>query len=179
MPAPASPPGLPEATEAGHPAPPSQSPGTYAGQDSVAYLMKQIMVSFVAQADRRLGALGLTHAQWVPLVRLRLTGASTVVDLARWLNADAGATTRLLDRLEKKGLCRRSRSSTDRRVVHVAITNQGLAATAQAPAVLKDILDAHLAGFSAAESSQLIAMLRRMRDNGEALRQSEPLHEAP
>lgn len=140
-------------------------------QDSVGYLMKQIMVSFVAQADKRLGAHGLTHAQWTPLMRLRL-GESTVADMARWLHIDAGATTRLIDRLEKKGLCRRSRSTNDRRVVNVAITAEGLVATAQAPAILTDILNAHLAGFSEAEWKQLVALLQRMRDNGEALRET-------
>ncbi len=133
--------------------------------------MKQIMVSFVAQADKRLGAHGLTHAQWTPLMRLRL-GESTVADMARWLHIDAGATTRLIDRLEKKGLCRRSRSTNDRRVVNVAITAEGLVATAQAPAILTDILNAHLAGFSEAEWKQLVALLQRMRDNGEALRET-------
>ena len=146
-------------------------PSAYALEDSVGYLMKQIMVSFVAQADKQLGAHGLTHAEWTPLMRLRL-GDSTVADMARWLHIDAGATTRLIDRLEKKGLCRRSRSTNDRRVVHVAITPEGLAATAHAPAVLSDILNAHLAGFSEAEWKQLIVLLRRMRDNGDAMRVS-------
>lgn len=134
--------------------------------------MKQIMMSFVAQADKRLGAHGLTHAQWAPLMRLRVMGESTVADMARWLHVDAGATTRLIDRLEKKGLCRRNRSTDDRRVVHVAITAEGLEATAQAPAVLADILNAHLVGFSESEWKQLIGLLQRMRDNGEASRDS-------
>ncbi len=147
-------------------------PNAYAVEDSVGYLMKQIMVSFVAQADKRLAAHGLTHAQWAPLMRLRVMGESTVADMARWLHVDAGATTRLIDRLEKKGLCERIRSVHDRRVVHLAITPEGLAATAQAPAVLTDILNAHLAGFSEAEWKQLIALLQRMRDNGEAFRET-------
>lgn len=149
---------------------PFYRPTAYSVEDSVGYLMKQIMVSVYAHADKRLGAHGLTHAQWMPLLRLRLTGESTVADMARWLQVDAGATTRLIDRLEKKGLCRRSRSTEDRRVVHIAITPEGLAAMAQAPAVLSDILNAHLAGFSQAEWKQLVSLLRRMRDNGEALR---------
>ena len=80
-------------------------PNAYAVEDSVGYLMKQIMVSFVAQADKRLAAHGLTHAQWGPLMRLRVMGESTVADMARWLHVDASATTRLIDRLEKKFCC--------------------------------------------------------------------------
>lgn len=145
-------------------------PSTYPGDDSVGYLMKQVLLSIVSQADKRLAAHGLTNAQWAPLMRLRVTGDSTVAEMARWLHMDAGATTRLIDRLEKKGLCQRTRSTDDRRVVRVEITAEGLAATAQAPAVLSDIMNVHLAGFTETEWTQLVALLQRMRDNGEALR---------
>ena len=132
--------------------------------------MKHVMMSIVAQADKRLGEHGLTNTQWGPLMRLRLSGESTVAELARWMQIDAGATTRLLDRLEKKGLCRRIRSTEDRRVVRVAITPEGESAISEVPTVLSAIMNAHLAGFSQAEWQQLLSMLRRMLRNGEALR---------
>jgi DNA-binding MarR family transcriptional regulator len=56
---------------------------------------------------------------------LRRSRASTVAELARELNTDPGAMTRLLDRLECKGLCRRSRSTDDRRVVNIELTPEG------------------------------------------------------
>lgn len=136
------------------------------------YLMKRITMSMGAQADRRLGVHGLTNTQWGPLMRLKMAGDSTVADLARWLQVDAGAMTRLLDRLEKKGLCHRTRSTEDRRVVWVGITEQGEAAIAQVPAVLSEIMNAHLAGFSESEWRLLCQLLRRMLDNGEALREA-------
>ena len=89
----------------------------YCAEDSVGYMMKRILASIVVQADRRLEVHSLTNAQWGPLMRLQTTGGSTVAELARWLNVDAGAMTRLLDRLEKKNLCKRVRSTEDRRVV--------------------------------------------------------------
>src|SRR5439155_20019978 len=98
----------------------------YCAEESVAYLMKRIMLSIVSQADKRLDEHGLTSAQWGPLMRLQTVGgASTVAELARWLNVDAGAMTRLLDRLEKKNLCKRVRSTEDRRVVQVELTPEG------------------------------------------------------
>ena len=93
--------------------------GTYCAEESVGYLMKRIMMSVVYQADKRLDAHGLTSAQWGPLLKIRNSGSATVAELARWLQVDAGAMTRLLDRLEKKGLCKRVRSAEDRRVVKV------------------------------------------------------------
>ena len=145
-------------------------PTAYAVEDSVGFLMKHVMMSIVAQADKRLGEHGLTNTQWGPLMRLRMSGESTVAELARWLQIDAGATTRLLDRLEKKGLCRRIRSTADRRVVRVAITPDGEAAIAEVPTVLSAIMNEHLVGFSEAEWRLLLSFLQRMLRNGEVLR---------
>lgn len=143
---------------------------TYSAEESIGYLMKRVLLSIVHQADKRLEAHGLTSAQWGPLLRLRTAGRCSVVELARWMQIDAGAMTRLLDRLEKKSLCRRVRSTDDRRVVQVELTAEGEAAIAEVPAVLADVLNAHLAGFSKAEWQALKTSLQRMLDNGEALR---------
>ena len=148
-------------------------PASYCAEESVGYLMKRIMMSIVYQADKRLDLHGLTSAQWGPLLRLQTTGGSTVAELARWLNVDAGAMTRLLDRLEKKGLCKRVRSTADRRVVQVELTPEGQTAISQVPAVLADVMNAHLAGFSKTEWLALKTYLNRMLETGEALRASE------
>ena len=145
-------------------------PAGYCAEESVGYLMKRIMMSIVYQADKRLDEHGLTSAQWGPLMRLRTCGGSTVAELARWLQVDAGAMTRLLDRLEKKGLCKRVRSTEDRRVVRVELTPEGEAAITEVPAVLAAVMNAHLAGFSKTEWQALKTYLQRMLETGDALR---------
>ena len=145
---------------------------TYCAEESVGYLMKRIVVSIVHQVDKRLDEHDLTSAQWGPLLRLHTRGAAPVAELARWLNLDAGATTRLLDRLEKKGLCKRVRSTEDRRVVQVELTEGGASAIAEVPAVLSDVLNAHLAGFSKAEWQTLRTLLQRVVENGDSLREA-------
>ena len=156
------------------PAPPADfyDPRDYKAEESVGYMMKRIMLSIVHQADKRLCEHGLTSAQWGPLIRLRTCGGSTVAELARWLQVDAGAMTRLLDRLEKKGLCKRVRSTEDRRVVQVELTPLGEASIAEVPAVLADVMNAHLAGFSKTEWVALKTYLRRMVETGEHLRET-------
>jgi DNA-binding MarR family transcriptional regulator len=144
----------------------------YCAEESVGYLMKRIMLSIVYQADKRLDLHGLTSAQWGPLMRLQTSGGSTVAELARWLQVDAGAMTRLLDRLEKKGLCKRVRSTEDRRVVKVELTPDGEAAITQVPAVLAEVMNAHLAGFSKSEWLALKTYLQRMLETGDALREA-------
>lgn len=143
---------------------------TYFAEDSVGLLMKRLVVTIIAQVDRRLEAHALTSAQWGPLLRLRTAGPSTVVELARWQQVDPGSMTRLLDRLERKGLCRRVRSTVDRRVVQVEITDEGELAIAQVPAVLAEVMNGLLSGFSRAEWMVLKDCLHRMLANGEHMR---------
>lgn len=141
-------------------------------EQSVGYLVKRVLLSIVYQADKRLGLHDLTTAQWSPLMSLRMRGKSTVAELARWSQIDAGAMTRLLDRLEKKGLCKRVRSTADRRVVMVELTPEGTAAMEHVPEVLADVMNQHLAGFSTSEWTALVGYLRRMVETGDALRET-------
>ena len=146
---------------------------SYAPDESVGFMMRRIVGSIVHQVDKRLVAHDLTSAQWGPLLYLQRRGRCAAVELARALQMDAGALTRLLDRLEKKGLCRRTRSTEDRRVVQVELTAAGEAAIEQVPAVLSEVLNAHLMGFSKAEWQMLKTLLQRMLASGEALRDAE------
>lgn len=139
----------------------------YTADESVGYLMKRVVLSVVQQADKRLDVHGLTSAQWAPLLRLHTGGAAAVADLARWSLTDAGAMTRMLDRLEAKGLVRRVRSAHDRRVVHLELTDEGQRAVRQIPQGICKVLNHHLGGFSRAELEQLKGFLRRMIANGQ------------
>ena len=147
-------------------------PSAYCAEESVGYLMKRIQMSIVSQVDKRLAEHGLTSAQWGPLMRMKIAGGgSTVAELARWMQVDAGAMTRLVDRLEKKDLCTRARSTEDRRVVRVELTRKGEAAMAEVPAALAEVMNAHLAGFSKTEWNALKSYLKRMVETGDALRE--------
>ena len=140
----------------------------YCADESVGWLMKRALMSVAQAADRQLEPKGITHAQWVALFMLQHCRASTVAELARETQSDPGAMTRLLDRLEAKGFCRRERSTDDRRVVRVELTPEGEIAAREVPIVLAQVLNEHLAGFSKTEWAQLKDMLRRMVANGEA-----------
>ena len=139
-------------------------------ETSVGLLIKRVMQSVLLQIDRRLVEHDLTHAQWLPLYRLARGGCDTMAALARDQSLDPGAMTRALDRLEAKGLLRRERSLQDRRVVKLELTDAGRAASQPVPAVLAEVLNAHLAGFSETEWLVLIDLLQRMVANGDALR---------
>lgn len=145
---------------------------TYQSEDSVGYLMRRVVFSLSQAIDKRLAPHGLTHAQWGPLFLVYSGRGSTVAELARCLQTDPGAMTRLLDRLEAKGLCRRERCTNDRRVVRLVLTTDGEQAAGRVPAALVEVLNAHLAGFSVSEWQALKGYLNRMLANGQALREA-------
>jgi DNA-binding MarR family transcriptional regulator len=145
----------------------------YCSEDSVGYLMRRVMLSLINEVDRRLESEGLTHVQWTPLYMLYKGKASTLAELARELQIDPGALTRTLDRLEAKGLCRRVRSTEDRRVSKLELTETGLAAAAQVPAVLSSVQNAYLKGFTHDEWQQLLDMLRRLSANADTMKANE------
>ena len=144
---------------------------SYRFEESIGYLMHRI-VSSLAQSIER-GTIGEpggpTYPQWKPLHKLHKGQATTVAELARECQLDTGAMTRLLDRLEAKGLCRRVRSLADRRVVNIELTEEGHAAAQEVPHVLCRVLNQHLAGFSSEELAELKTYLYRILDNAQTM----------
>jgi len=147
-------------------------PANYQPDESVGYLMRRILNMVAAEVEHELGPSGLTNAQWIPLLKLHMGTASTVAELARESNLDAGAMTRTLDRLESKGLVKRVRSSEDRRVVNLELTPEGREAAKGIPSILCGVQNDHLRGFTQEEWQTLKGLLRRILANAQAI-QSE------
>ncbi len=143
-------------------------PGSYRPEESVTYLMRLITTAVASEVSALLEPDGLTHAQWVPLLKLHTGEASTPAELARVCYLDAGSMTRTLDRLEAKGFVRRARSEEDRRVVLLELTPKGRTTAARIPEVLCEVQNAHLRGFSRAELDTLTSLLQRVLDNAHA-----------
>ena len=150
---------------------------TYTPSDSVGYLMRRIITVVAQQIEHELEPSGLTNAQWVPLFKLALGSATTGAELARECELDAGAMTRLLDRLEGKGLCRRERSSEDRRVVNLEMTDEGREAVKVVPQVLSSVQNQLLAGFTVEEWETLKEFLRRILDNVQGMQAGRENHD--
>jgi len=134
----------------------------YRTEDSVGFLMKQAVDLLSRAIDVRMAEHSLTDAQWRPLLKLSRNPQATATQMARMVGCDSGATTRLLDRLEDKGLLRRVRSVDDRRVQQLELTAEGQKAAAVVPFVIADVLNAHLADLTHAEIDQLRNLLERV-----------------
>jgi DNA-binding MarR family transcriptional regulator len=73
--------------------------------------------------------------------------------------------TRMLDRLERKGLIRRVRCGDDRRKVILELTADGKAVYPKLVATYVAVLNRFLHGFSKADARQLETLLSRMLAN--------------
>jgi DNA-binding MarR family transcriptional regulator len=134
-------------------------------EESIGYLLRQAVAAVARGAETEMRSCGLTAVQWAPLMMISRGGAATAANLARELNTDTGAMTRMLDRLEAKGLLCRTRSSSDRRVVELTLTDSGRSAVERIPFNLSRAYNAQLAGFTAAEFAVLKDLLRRLIQN--------------
>lgn len=141
---------------------------------SVGYLILQLGTLIRREVDLRMAEHGLTDAQWKPLFMLSIGRAETAHELARVLDCDAGAVTRMLDRVEAKGLIERVRSETDRRVVHLRLTDAGRAAADIVPHVLADAHNDLFAGFSRDEWMQLRELISRLIANANQFAPGRP-----
>jgi len=142
---------------------------------SVGFLMGRARMSLLSSLDAQLERFGLTGIQFAVLKHLSEGTARTAADLSRLMSHDTGAMTRILDRLEQKGLVRRERCREDRRVVFLRVAPNGRALLPRLMAVGARVLEAHLAGFSQAEIDAFKGYLGRMIDNGQAGRDNQQL----
>ena len=91
----------------------------------------------------------------------RRRDALTMSELSRLLLVSNGNATAVVDRLEKDGLARRTPSPTDRRTVHVSLTEAGAAAFESMARDHETRLDRLFAGLDGADLDMLRDILRR------------------
>ena len=140
----------------------------YESHRSVGYWIKMAYAELQRSLDARMQPLDLTGMQWGPLWLIGSGRTDTVAACAREAGIDAGAMTRMLDRLEAKGLLQRERCTADRRVVRVSLTERGQELVKEIPHILADVLNSHLAGFTHDELQTMLGLLQRFVRNGEA-----------
>jgi DNA-binding MarR family transcriptional regulator len=79
----------------------------------------------VESIDHQLTQFDITTAQFTVLAMLAENSPETAAQLCRENSYDRGAMTRMLDRLQTKNFINRVRSTDDRRVVKLELTERG------------------------------------------------------
>jgi len=135
---------------------PSQAVGAYIGR---------ARRTIVEAIDQKLAPLDISHAQWIVVMLLGDGAAATAAELCKLLVYDPGAMTRLLDRLQKKGVLRRARTTGDRRTVRLQLTAAGKRLYPKILEALVEEFNRLLRGFSKSEVRKLEELLKRMVAN--------------
>ncbi len=102
--------------------------------------IRRIFQALTEQSRKVEHATNLTGPQlWVVKI-LKETSPMKVSDLARRMYLHPATMVGLLDRLELKGLLKRTRSDKDRRVVFIDLTEQGRELEVNSPEVVQNLL---------------------------------------
>jgi DNA-binding MarR family transcriptional regulator len=129
-------------------------------------LFRQLRDAMWARMAEELATLGhdLTFSQYITLKKLA-DGTAGVTDLARAAEVDPGAMTRLLDKLETKGLISRVAVPGDRRAINIHLTDAGLLIWQDINQCGMRVRERAMDGISESDREQLICLLMQVRDN--------------
>jgi DNA-binding MarR family transcriptional regulator len=131
---------------------------------SVGFFLNRARNTMLMEMDAALKDLDITGQQMGILLSLTNGVAATPFELSKLLAIDTGLMTRMLDKLETKGLLSRSRSVDDRRVVNLILTRKGQEVAERIPEVAPKVLNQRLRHFSAEEFAEFRRLLAKFAD---------------
>lgn len=105
---------------------------------------------------------GLTTPQILLLQTIHDRGQVTIGELAQEMSLSQATVTSILDRIEKRALVYRVRSTSDKRKVHAYLTEQGLEVLKVAPPPLQAHFTEQFSELNDWEQSMIIASLQRV-----------------
>jgi len=146
-----------------HPSPGRDTP--YQLEETIGFLLGRLKHRMTLELDEELKHLDISAAQWVILMRIATGMVKTSAELCRCFSYDTGSMTRMLDRLEEKGLISRHRSAADRRVVELALSEAGHQSYPELKACGRRLADRMLQGISETEVDLFKSLIRRMQAN--------------
>ncbi len=137
----------------------------------LASLIGQAKIAITAGVEQEfirceeLAGLEITAAQFVILRNVLRGSAESACELCHSMDYDRGAMSRMIDRLETKGLLRRVPLAHTRRTMALEVTDAGRAAFPKMQACLSRVIDRLLTGVSQSEVRAVERTLRRILAN--------------
>lgn len=128
-------------------------------------LINRVRVELIDAVDRELARFDISAPQLIVLASVANREADSAASLCKTISYDPGAMTRMIDRLEQKGLIRRVPHPEDRRAMNLELTTAGKALFPQLIAAKDAVQKQFLRGFSKDEVATLESLLERMLDN--------------
>lgn len=134
---------------------PQQSVIAMLSSGELGFLVSGVRSTIWTAIERELQPLGITTAQFVVFNSIAMGKGKTISEFCRVLGYDSGAMTRLLDRIEKKGLIRRVANPEDRRSYLLELTPGSTALFPQAKHLVETVFRQLLDGFSEEQATAL------------------------
>jgi MarR family transcriptional regulator, multiple antibiotic resistance protein MarR len=128
-------------------------------------LINRVRVELIDALDRELSRFDISAAQLIVLASVANREAGSASGLCKSISYDPGAMTRMIDRLQQKGLVRRVPNPEDRRAMNLELTAAGRALYPELVAAKETVQAQFLRGFSKDEVRVLDGLLNRMIEN--------------
>ncbi|MNK80160.1 Multiple antibiotic resistance protein MarR [compost metagenome] len=132
---------------------------------SVGFHLNKARNGLLMEVDAALRPLDINGQQMGILLSLTQGAASTPLEISKLLEIDTGLMTRMLDKLESKGMVQRQRSEADRRVVNLILTDKGRDVASRIPDIAPDVLNHRLRHFTRDEFSEFLRLLRKFTED--------------
>jgi len=136
---------------------------------SFAYLLHDVTLLFRKHFDRRATRFGLTRAQWRALKCLNLRQGIRQSELAEFLEMEAIAVGRVIDRLQAAGFVERRADPNDRRCWRLYPTARARAVAQDMEEIARGLRVDATRDIDPAEIEQMVAVLTRVKHNLQAL----------
>ena len=138
---------------------------------SLAALLSQVRMAILSGTDQEflrdeeVAPLEVTAAQFIIIKNLLKGHANSACELCKYMDYDRGAMSRMIDRLETKGLVKRVALAHTRRTVALEVTEAGRAAFPKMQACLTKVVNGLLKGVTKTQVREVEKVLKRMLAN--------------
>jgi DNA-binding MarR family transcriptional regulator len=141
------------------------TPESFNVTHSVGFAINKARNLLITEMDAALRDLDITSQQMGIVLSLSQDIAATPFELSKLLGIDTGLMTRMLDKLETRGLLERSRSIEDRRVVNLKLTKEGEGVAVLLPQIVPVVLNRRLKKFTRTEFEELRRLLNKFLED--------------
>lgn len=131
-------------------------------EEQVLSTLRRIIRAIDLQSKQLMQRSGLSGPQLLIMQAIARAGDITPGALARSASLSQGTVTSILDRLEKRGLLRRERGTSDKRKVFVSLSEAGREALAKAPTLLQEHFIQAFQGLQDWEQTLILSSLQRV-----------------
>lgn len=130
--------------------------------DEVLIALRRVIRATDLHSKHLAKTTGLTAPQIILMQTIRDNDQVTIGELANEMSLSQATVTTILDRLEKKELVLRKRSSEDKRKVHAFLTDKGASMLINAPMPLQDQFARQFNELHSWEKTMIISSLQRV-----------------